>query len=74
MFTDCFQKFIHGVYLALWFASANRDESVFENPCAFDLRRSPNEHLAFSKGACFAGAHLTRLELRLMLTRISALC
>ncbi len=62
-------KEIHeGDRVALWFPSANRDEAVFANPYTFDLRRTPNEHLAFSKGEHFcAGAHLARLELRLTL-------
>ena len=54
--------------MALWFPSGNRDESVFENPYTFDIGRTPNEHIAFSKGEHFCGgAHLARLELRLML-------
>ena len=54
--------------VVLWFPSGNRDEAVFQNPYTFDIRRSPNEHIAFSKGEHFcAGAHLARLELRLML-------
>ena len=54
--------------MVLWFPSANRDEDVFANPYTFDIRRTPNEHLAFSKGEHYcAGAHLARLELRLML-------
>jgi cholest-4-en-3-one 26-monooxygenase len=57
-----------GDRIALWFPSANRDEAVFDNPYTFDLRRTPNEHVAFSKGEHFcAGAHLARLELRLTL-------
>jgi cytochrome P450 len=57
-----------GDRVLLWFPSANRDEAVFANPYTFDIRRTPNEHLAFSKGEHFcAGAHLARLELRLML-------
>ncbi len=57
-----------GERLALWFPSANRDEAVFENPYTFDVARTPNEHLAFSRGEHFcAGAHLARLELRLTL-------
>lgn len=57
-----------GDRVLLWFPSANRDEEVFANPYTFDIRRTPNEHLAFSKGEHFcAGAHLARLELRLML-------
>ena len=55
--------------VALWIPSANRDESVFNNAYRFDLARTPNEHIAFGKGEHFcAGAHLARLELRLMLS------
>ena len=57
-----------GDWLALWIPSANRDEAVFEDPYRFDLERTPNEQIAFGKGEHFcAGAHLARLELRLML-------
>jgi cytochrome P450 len=67
--TELGGKQIHqGDRVVLWFPSANRDERVFKNPYTFDIRRSPNEHIAFSKGEHFcAGAHLARLELRLML-------
>ena len=59
---------LKGDRVVLWFPSGNRDETVFANPYAFDIRRTPNEHLAFSKGEHYcAGAHLARLELRLML-------
>jgi cytochrome P450 len=62
-------KRIHqGDRVALWFPSANRDEAVFKDPYTFKVRRTPNEHVAFSKGEHFCGgAHLARLELRLML-------
>ena len=36
-----------GDKVTLWWPSANRDESVFEDPFRFDIRRSPNSHLAF---------------------------
>lgn len=67
--TDLHGKQIHaGDRVVLWFPSGNRDEEVFANPYTFDIRRSPNEHIAFSRGEHFcAGAHLARLELRLML-------
>jgi cytochrome P450 len=67
--TELRGKQIHqGDRLALWFPSANRDEAVFEDPYTFNVRRTPNEHIAFSKGEHFCGgAHLARLELRLML-------
>jgi cytochrome P450 len=67
--TELGGKQIHaGDRVVLWFPSANRDEEIFANPYTFDLRRTPNEHIAFSKGEHYcAGAHLARLELRLML-------
>lgn len=44
-------------------SSANRDESVFENPDQFDLRRDTKKHLAFGRGVhvCL-GAPLARIE------------
>lgn len=50
--------------IALIYPSANRDESVFENPDEFVLRRAGNSHLAFGRGShrCPA-ATMGRLEL-----------
>lgn len=57
-----------GDRIALWFPSGNRDETAFEHPYVFNLKRKPNDHLAFSRGEHFCGgAHLARLELRLTL-------
>ncbi len=61
--------------LMMWYPSANRDEEVFDKPDTFDIRRQPNEHLAFGIGEHFClGANLARLELneifRGILTRI----
>jgi cytochrome P450 len=62
-------KIREGDRVALWIPSANRDEKVFDDPYRFDIGRTPNEQIAFGKGEHFcAGAHLARLELRLMLT------
>jgi cytochrome P450 len=62
------KKIREGDWLALWMPSGNRDETIFDDPYRFDLGRNPNEQIAFGKGEHFcAGAHLARLELRLML-------
>src|SRR3954453_13965837 len=56
-----------GDKLALWYVSGNRDETIFDNPHYFDVRREPNPHQGFSGGGrhfCL-GAGLARLELKL---------
>jgi cholest-4-en-3-one 26-monooxygenase len=48
--------------------SANRDETVFDEPDAFDIGRDPNPHIAFGGGGphfCL-GANLARMEIRVM--------
>jgi cholest-4-en-3-one 26-monooxygenase len=52
-----------GDKVAMIFTSANRDESVFEDPQRFDVHRNPNPHLTFGTGehTCI-GLHLARLE------------
>ena len=53
-----------GEKITLWYPSANRDAAVFPDADAFDVGRSPNEHLAFGIGEHFClGASLARLEL-----------
>jgi cholest-4-en-3-one 26-monooxygenase len=57
-----------GEKVLLLYPSANRDEAMFENPHRFDIRRSPNEHVAFGFGPHFClGASLARLELTVIL-------
>ena len=74
---------LHGVgiragdQLALYFASANRDEDVFDDPFAFRVARRPNPHLAFGFGEHFCmGAQLARVEIetmfRLLLARLDS--
>jgi cholest-4-en-3-one 26-monooxygenase len=54
-----------GDKVVLLYSSANRDESVFDDPDRFDVRRSPNHHLGFGFGPHFClGATLARIELR----------
>jgi cholest-4-en-3-one 26-monooxygenase len=61
------QTIREGDKVAIFYSSANRDESVFTRPFEFDVGRSPNEHLAFGVGQHFClGASLARLELRLI--------
>ena len=63
-----------GEPIALVYASANRDESVFEQPDEFRLRR-PNirQHLAFGRGPHMcAGIALARQELRIALEELLA--
>jgi cytochrome P450 family 142 subfamily A polypeptide 1 len=56
-----------GDRVMLAYPSANRDEAVFDDPFRFDIRRSPNPHVAFGQGTHFClGANLARLELRLL--------
>jgi cytochrome P450 len=56
-----------GERVTLWNPSANRDESVFEHPDNFNVRRQPNRHLALGAGEHFClGGTLARAELRLL--------
>ncbi len=41
------QTFNTGDKVVLWYASANRDAAVFEDPFRFDVGRTPNDHLGF---------------------------
>jgi cytochrome P450 len=60
-----------GEKVTVWEMSANRDERVFSDPFAFDVARWPNPHLAFGYGVHFClGAHLARLEIRVMLEEL----
>ena len=54
-----------GQKLLLLYPSANRDAEQFPDPFTFDIRRTPNEHLAFGNGPHFClGNALARLEMR----------
>lgn len=61
-----------GEHVALFYASANRDEEVFEDPFTFRLDRDPNPHLGFGIGEHYClGAHLARLDLRVFWRRFA---
>ena len=67
-----------GTKLCLFYAAANRDPAVFDEPETFDVSRDPNPHLAFGLGLHYCiGAPLARLELqsalRVLLMRLPEL-
>jgi cytochrome P450 len=59
------QKLREGDALVMFYASANRDESVFEDPYTFNIDRHPNKHIAFGYGEHFCmGTHFARRSMR----------
>jgi cholest-4-en-3-one 26-monooxygenase len=66
------KKISAGDKVVMWHISANRDETVFDDPFRFDIERSPNEHIGFGGGGphfCL-GANLARMELQLIFDEI----
>ncbi len=62
------QEFKEGDKLMMYYISGNRDEDVFDDPYAFNVRREPNNHIAFGgPGPHFClGANLARQEIKVM--------
>lgn len=61
-----------GDKVVIYYASANRDEDVFEDPHTFDITRSPNDHMAFGGGGehyCL-GASLARTEIKATMRQV----
>jgi cholest-4-en-3-one 26-monooxygenase len=61
-----------GEKVIIYYASANRDESVFTDPFRFDITRDPNPHIGFGGGGphfCL-GRHLAKLEIERMLAAL----
>jgi cholest-4-en-3-one 26-monooxygenase len=66
-------KVREGDQVALFYASANRDQEVFADPFVFRVDRRPNRHLAFGVGEHFCmGAHVARVELEVIFRHLLA--
>ncbi len=60
-----------GQKIAALLGSANRDESVFEDPTTMNLSRPRNPHIGFGAGIHFCiGAPLARLEMNVLLPAV----
>jgi len=67
------QSIRDGDNLVLFYASANRDEEVFEDPFEFRVDRTPNTHLGFGIGEHFCiGAHLARKSQQALWAELSS--
>jgi cytochrome P450 len=61
-----------GDKVVIWYVSADYDEDVFADPYAFDIHRSPNQHVAFglmSPHLCL-GAQLARMEIKILMQEL----
>ena len=60
-----------GQQLVMMYPSANRDPAHFADPEAYDVTRSPNNHIAFGFGTHFClGAALARLEIQVFFEQL----
>ncbi|HSL58343.1 MAG TPA: cytochrome P450 [Acidimicrobiales bacterium] len=69
------ERQIHaGDKVVTFFISGDYDEDQFADPFRFDIRRDPNDHMAFGRGGphlCL-GAWLARLEIRVLFQELVA--
>ena len=66
------QKLRAGEWVVMFYASANRDEDVFDAPFEFRIDRKPNHHLGFGIGEHFClGANLARRSQRALLLELT---
>ena len=63
------EKIAAGDRVVLWYPSGNRDERAFHEPFAFDIGRTPNNHVSFGGGGphyCL-GASLAKKEVQVLI-------
>jgi cytochrome P450 len=66
------QDIKEGEKVVMWYASASRDEDVFDDPMTFDVRREKPDHDAFGGGGrhfCLGNA-VARLELKIIFEEV----
>ena len=66
------QKIKAGDKVLIWYIAGDYDERQFIDPYKFDIKRNPNEHLAFglkSPHKCL-GEHLARIEVKILLEEL----
>jgi cholest-4-en-3-one 26-monooxygenase len=61
-----------GDKVVIYYASANRDEDVFDDPHTFDVGRTPNDHVTFGGGGVHfcLGASLARAEIKATMRQV----
>ena len=66
------RQFQKGEWIAMAWASGNRDDEVFEDPDVFRMDRRPNKLISYGNGphVCL-GQHLARLEMRLFFEELA---
>ena len=66
------QDIRRGDRIILLYPSGNRDESVFDDPFTFDIRRNPNPQIAFGFGTHMCvGTNVARTTLAAVFTQLS---
>ena len=66
------QSIAAGEWVAMMYASGNRDERVFDDPGTFDLSRKPNPHVGFGGGGphfCM-GHFVAKMQMREMFSQL----
>ena len=61
-----------GDFVVMFYASGNRDETVFDRPNEFDIGRHPNRHLGFGWAEHYClGAHLARASTQALIKQLA---